>query len=197
MIGKIKTLIKGIKTLAIPRLEDLPYSESPPVQFVYEETANVFLGNYIWTNGASPLTPNRPILDNALYYFREITLGADIERLDFESNTVVTPDFQMFRASDGNAPLFREAITMVSFYEKMTYRLVWSPGRAGDVLQADFTGQLVQGVNLVGKASVTLKAVITAQEITDENFIKAFRSIKYPNVTDRSVIDSVEESYVQ
>jgi len=194
MIKKIKQLIAGIKTLAIPRIEDLPYFDSPPVQFVYEETANIVLGNYIWTAGASALTPARPILDNALYYFRDITLSADISELDFEANIVTNPQFQMFRISDANAPLFREAITMVKFYERLPYRLVWVPGRASDVLNADFTGQLVQGPALVGKTSITLKAIVTAQEIVDDNFIKAVRDYKYPNITDSSIVDSVEAS---
>ena len=195
MIGKIKQLIRGISTLSIPRLEDLPYFNSPPVQFVYEETATLALGNYVWAGGASALTPTRPILDNAMYYFREVTLSADISELDFESALVTNPTFQMFRVSDGNAPLFREAITMVKYYDKMTYRLVWVPGRASDVLSADFVGQLFQTGALLGKGSITLKAVVTAQEIVDDSFIKAVRDYKYPNLSNMEIVRSVEESY--
>lgn len=195
MIGEIKRLVKGVKTMFIPRLEDLPYFNSPPIQFVYEETASLNLGNYIWTGGASALTPNRPILDNALYYFREITMSADISVLDFESAKVTTPNFQMFRESDASAPLFREAVQMPTYLQRQQYRLVWVPGRADDVLFADFVGQLTQTPALLGKASITLTAIVTAQEIVDDNFIKAVRDYKYPNIGDMPIVQSVEDSH--
>ena len=71
------------------------------------------------------------------------------------------------------------------------------PGRSNDVLFADFVGQLVQTPSLLGKTSITLTAVVTAQEIVDDNFIKAVRDYKYPNINNSSILRSVGGSYEQ
>lgn len=179
LIDELGKLVRGIRVLAVPRIEDLPYHTSPPIQFVYESTATLALGLYVWADPPSPLTPNRPILDNALYYFRNITLTADTEVLDYTSNIVTSPQFFMYRESDLNTVLFREPVLMNTFYEQFAYPLVWESHRGADRLRAGFTGSLVQGPGLVGKASITLKAIITATEIVDKNFIEIFRS-NYP-----------------
>jgi len=178
-ISGVSRLINGIKTLAVPRLEDLPYWTSPPIQFVYESTATLALGNYIWNDPPTALVPNRPIRPNFLYYFRNITLSADIEELDFTANIVTSPQFFTFLDSTGRAVLFREPLVMNKFYQQFDYRLVWRTLTDPDTLRAAFVGQLVQGPGLIGKASITLKAIISAQEIVDDGYVKQFVT-KYP-----------------
>ena len=173
-------LIAGIKVLGVPRAEDLPYNTSPPIQFTYESTVNLSLGYYLWDDPATALVPSRPILNNALYYFRSITLTADIEQLDFTTNLVNVPQFFMFKESNGDAILFREPINMNTFYQNFDYRLFWQSHRANDVLKAAFRGSLIQGAGLIGKPDITLKAIISAQEIVDEGFINKFK-LSYPS----------------
>lgn len=163
----------------IARLEDLPYWSSPPIQFVYESTANLSLGAYTWADTPSLFTPNRPIRENVLYFFRNITLAADTSEFDFTANIASTPLFYTFRESDAEAVLFREPIQMNKFYEDFVYRLVWETHRVDDVLLGAFVGSLIQGPALVGKANITLKAIISAQEIVDEHYVNLFKS-HYP-----------------
>jgi hypothetical protein len=172
--------LSGVKALNVPRMEDLPYISSPPVQFVYQSTALLALGQYTWIDNPSPLTIQRPILNNALYFFRSITLTADTEELDFTANVVNTPAFNMFRVSDASTPLFREGVLMPSFFQQMEYRLCWMSKRGGDSLLGTFRGSLIQGPGLIGKAAVTLKATVTAQEIVDKEYIALFTNHSYP-----------------
>lgn len=163
-----------IDVTGVPRIEDLPYWDSPPIQFVYESETALALGSYTWADAASALTPDRPLIDNALYYFRHISLAADVSELDFTANIVTTPLFYTFRQSDAKTVLFREPIQMNKFYNDFDYRFAWKSQKGSDQLFAAFRGVLVQGAAFIGKASITLKAVISAQEIVGEHFIDKF-----------------------
>lgn len=175
----VGNLIGGIKTLNIPRLEDLPYATSPPVQYVYESTASLNLGVYVWNDDPSVLSPNRPVLSKAVYFFRNISLTADIEELDFSAALVTTPGFFIFKKADAKAVLFREPVQMNKFYDQFDYRLTWWSEQDNDQLFGAFRGTLTQTPALIGKTSVTLKAVITAQEIADDNYVQLFKTA-YP-----------------
>jgi len=170
----------------VPRVEDLPYFTSPPIEFVYQKTANVSAGSYTWTDAPSAITPNRPLMHNSLYYFRSITLAANIDELDFTSNIQViagvpqTPQFQMYLKSRAKAVLFREPILMVKYLQNFDYRLTWVTQRENDTIYASWNGILLQGAALVGKASITLTAIISAQEVVDENFVGLFLK-QYPD----------------
>jgi hypothetical protein len=163
----------------IPRVEDLPYITSPPIEFTYRSTRPVSAGLYTWADRPSVLTPARPLIVNSLYYFRSVTLAADIEELDFTSNINTVPTFQMFLKSRAKTILFREPIYMVKFFQNFEYRFAWITQQESDQLFAAFAGVLVQGAGLVGKASITLTAVISAQEVVDEAFVRKFREA-YP-----------------
>jgi hypothetical protein len=174
------------RRLIVPRLEDLPYWTSPPIQFVYEQTVPVALGAFDWPrlDNANPpalFTPDRSLVDNALYYFRNISLAADISELDFEANIVTTPRFYPYLTADGKTTvLFREPIVMNKFYQDYEYRYIWLRSKGNNQLLGKFVGNLIQGPNLVGKSSVTLKAVISAQEIVDEEFVDLITKQPYP-----------------
>jgi len=171
--------IGGVKTLNVGRLEDLPYMSSPPIQFVYESTTSLLLGAYQWSDIPSPLTPNRPLLHNATYFFRNITLTADVEELDFTTNIVTTPEFQTYLQSTARTQQYREAILMPKFLQQFEFRFLWQTPMENDQLFATFKGILNQGAGLIGKTSITLKAIISAQEIVDDNFTKLLKK-KYP-----------------
>lgn len=167
--------------LVVPRIEDLPYWDSPPIQFVYESTAPLLGGSYYWNDVPSPLSPQRPLVDNAVYYFRSISLIAEIDEIDFESNITDAPQFYTFLTADAKAVLFREPIVMNKYYTQFDYRLVWSRARGANQLLGAFTGTLLQGPTLIGKTAITLKAIISAQEIVNEQFNELLRQKSYPS----------------
>lgn len=173
-------LIAGIRALNVPRAEDLPYWSSPPIQFVYESTATLALGTYTWTDTPSALTPDRPILNNALYFFRSISLVADVSELDFQLSISTTPQFQTYLVGDSRAPHFREPILMNKYYDQFAYRLWWMSAQGeDDQLLGTFRGVITQTANLIGKTSITLKAIISAQEVVDEHYVNLFKEC-YP-----------------
>jgi hypothetical protein len=159
----------------IPRIEDMPYKTSPPIEFVYRSSAAFVAGFYTWADQPTALVPDRPLMENVLYYFRSITFSADIEELDFTSCIVTMPQFQMYLKSNAKAILFREPVYMVKFLQNFEYRFAWLTQRSGDQLRASFNGVLNQNANLVGKTPITLTAVISAQEIVDDKFIARFK----------------------
>jgi len=165
----------------VPRLEDLPYSSSPPIEFTYTSSAPFASGKYTWNDPPSSLTPNRPVMANCLYYFRSITFIADIQELDYVSDVVTVPKFQMYLRSTGKTILFREPIYMVKYFQNFDYRLTWISQKDEDILYAGFTGVLDQSTNTVGKADISLTTIISAQEIVDQGFIRMFKDM-YPAV---------------
>lgn len=186
----MKRLIQAVRYLYVPRAEDLPYWGSPPIQYVYESTAILSAGFYTWADAPSALTPDRPVRPNVLYFFRNISMSADVEELDFTSAIVNTPEFNTHLKSDAKAPLFREPVLMNKFYDQFEYRLWWSSQQGGDSstrvnadrLFGSWAGVLSQTPALVGKQSITLKAIITAQEVSDEYYINQFRTNPYPRM---------------
>jgi hypothetical protein len=180
-VGDLLTrFIGGIRMLAVPRIEDLPYWTSPPIQFVFESTATLAFGQYVFTGVAAASPVPRPLRSNVLYYFRNISLVADIDEGDFQSSISTTPVFQVYKQSENGLQLFREPIRMSTFFDQFDYRLVWQTQNDGDTLTASFFGTLTQIPALLGKASITLKAIIAAQEILDDRFTRMFRDHSYP-----------------
>jgi hypothetical protein len=165
----------------IPTVTDLSLN-SEPVLFVYQSTAVLALGSYIWNDPPSPLTPPRPLIDNAAYLIRSITLAADVSALDFETNITTTPQFFTFLTGDAKAVLFREPIQMPKYFDQLSYPKVWYRGRGDNVMLASFTGILMQGAGLIGKTSITLKAIVAAEEIVDEGYIDLLVHHQYPKV---------------
>lgn len=166
----------------IPRIEDLPYWSSPPVQFVYESSASLLAGSFYWNDTQTALTPDQPLLDNAVYYFRSITLTSNISELEFTGAITTTPQFYTFLTADQKAVLFREPIQMNMYYQQFDYRFVWSRAKGSNRLLAAFTGTLFQTAGLIGVQTISLKAVISAQEIVDDSFNDMLRHHSYPPI---------------
>jgi hypothetical protein len=89
------------------------------------------------------------------------------------------PQFYAFLNSDSNAVMFREPLIMNKFYQQFVFPYAWRTQQEDDQIMAAFNGQLAQGMGLIGKASITLKAIISATEIVDDSFGKLFWE-KYP-----------------
>jgi hypothetical protein len=175
----------------IPRIEDLPYNSSKPIEFIYQSQVSLYGGQYKWADQPSPLAALRPLQVNTLYYFRTLTLSADIGEEDFTSCTTVMPNFQMFLTSQANSILFREPIYMGNFLQNFDYRFTFLTPQENDQLTGAFNGTLTQNANLIGVLYITLTAVISAQEITDDSFISLFTS-KYPANRKNDYIDIME-----
>lgn len=176
----------GISPVHVTRAEDLPYFDSPPIQFVYSSTAPLLGGMYTWTDAPSALLVNRPVMANALYFFRSISFIADIDEGDFEAAIGTVPQFQTYLRGDAQAVLFREPVLMCKYFNQFDYRFWFRRGKVNEQLLCSFQGILIQTAALIGKTSITLRAVISAQEITDENFIKNF-VLHYPDISGGSL----------
>lgn len=168
-------------TYLVPRLEDLPYFSSPAVQFVYKQTATLAAGSYIFASAPAQLTPPRPVMQNVVYYFRSLTISADIAENDYLSAITNVPTFQTFLKGTGRQIHFREPIVIAKYFQNFDYRLCWITQREDDEIFGSINGTLNQTAALIGKSSITISVVISVQEVVDQNFVKRFISASYPD----------------
>lgn len=174
---------------------DLPYFTSPPILFVYQQTANLdSSGNYVFSNQATPaaFTPNRPLNANVLYVFTDLAFSTDIAELDYAGAVTSAMSFSMYMQSGGTTPILREMIPLLT-YVPMPYRLsvlgeqAYNPamptalggGSSSAPKYNGFTGKiagtLLQTPSLLGKASITATLVFSVQEVSDGDYIEAYR----------------------
>lgn len=175
------------------RLGDIPYRTSPPLLFVYTETASLNAGVYDWpVGGKAAFTPSRPINANSLYLFQTMDFACDIDQADYQSAISSQMNFSMYLQSDAGSPALREPIPLVKYYQTIPYILnilgtellgeayqnssgiTPAQGYSFNRLLGDINGTLTQTPTLLGKTSITATMVFSVQEITDKNFIKDF-----------------------
>ncbi len=175
------------------RLNDIPYRTSPPLLFVYSNTAPLVAGMYtypIGTKGA--FTPSRPINPNSLYIFKTMDFAADVAEEDYLGAITTALNFSMYVQSDAGGPALREPIPLVKYLKTIPYVLnilgtemlgQAYPGSAAVTPTQGFEynrllgaigGVLTQTAPLLGKQTLTLTVVFSVQEITDRNFISDF-----------------------
>jgi flagellar biosynthesis component FlhA len=98
----------------------------------------------------------------------------------------------MYLQSDGGSPALREPVPLVKYYNILPYVLnilgtellgmayqnssgtSSAQGFTFNRLMGDVNGTITQTPALIGKASITATIVLSAQEISDRNFIKDF-----------------------
>lgn len=169
----------------VPRLEDLPYNSSPAIQFFYKKTVTLAAGVYTWSvTTPEVLSVLRPLIANSVYYFRSITVVADIDEGDYLSSLVTVPVFQMYLKSTGKQILFREPLVLGKYFQNFDYRLTWFTQREDDELYCSINGVLTQTANLIGKTSITISVILSAQEIVDSAYIARFTQKSYPQVSE-------------
>jgi hypothetical protein len=175
------------------RLIDIPYRTSPPLLFVYTESAALVAGAYAWPlGGKATFTPSRPINANSLYLFKTLDFACDVDQADFQSAVTTALSFSMYLQSDGGSPALREPVPLVKYYNILPYVLnilgtellgmayqnssgtSSAQGFTFNRLMGDVNGTITQTPALIGKASITATIVLSAQEISDRNFIKDF-----------------------
>lgn len=180
--------MNAFKPLRTARENELPYSSSPPIQFVYRSTTPLNAGKYIWNDAPSSLyfpisgtAGRRKILNTTLYYLRDITLTADIDEQDYVSAVSANsaspdciPYLTLHLDSRGSSSLLREPFLMSKFLQNFGYRQFFTVTQTPDELKGSFRGTLTQTPALIGKASITLSAIMSVQEITDQEYMRAF-----------------------
>ena len=176
------------------RENELPYSSSPPVQFVYRSTAPLSAGAYQWNDAPSALyfpisgptgATLRKILNTTMYYVRDITMTADIDEMDYtvaispgSASPLCIPYLTLHLDSRGMSSLFREPFLMPKFLQNFGYKHFFEVTQTPDQLRGSFHGTLIQTPALIGKTSITLTAIMSVQEVTDQEYMKAFK-IRY------------------
>jgi hypothetical protein len=192
---------QAMKYNQIPRITDIPFSSTNPIQFVYQSTATAAGGLYQWTDNPSALAVLRPLIVNSLYLIEEIYFAANVSEENFcagilplqtasalaklltKNNAIVMPQFQMYLQGAQNAPLFREAIAMPCFLRNFPYPKSWVTGVINDQLLASWNGTIAQAGALLGVATLTLTATVSALEIQDQAFIELFNK-NYPKASE-------------
>ncbi len=172
------------------RLIDIPYGKSPPVIFTYRQTATLAVGQYNFSGSGTTVAkqvfdPSRPLMPNALYLFETISFSMDVEPNDYQAAIATLPSFSAYLQSGSLGPALREPIVLDKYFENYPYRLHIMgalsmdkiSGAAGDTFNKLFGsigGVLNQTASLVGKGSITAVIKMTAQEVTDGEFISAY-----------------------
>jgi hypothetical protein len=175
------------------RLNDIPYRTSPPLLFVYTNTASLIAGKYTYDVGIkTAFTPSRPINPNSLYIFKTMDFAADVAVEDYLGAITTALNFSMYVQSDAGGPALREPIPLVKYLQTIPYVLnilgtemlgQAYPGNAAVTPTQGFEynrllgaigGVLTQTAPLLGKGTLTLTVVFSVQEITDRNFISDF-----------------------
>lgn len=170
----------------IPRIEDLPYYYSPPMQFTFTQSADLTLGQYPFLPVKATLGNNKNITDNTLLYIKAITFSADIPLLDYQQATKLStgltdiPRFSMFLQSEASgAPVFIDPIQLGDYFNDQEYKKLILAKQLPNRVSGFFEGTLQQTANLAGILEINLTMNIWVQSITDDDFINALRT-RYP-----------------
>lgn len=165
-------------------LDDIPYFNSPPIQYTFEQTATVNVsGNYVWPIAKEVLTPNIIVEPDVLYFIKTITFAADVGESDYQGAISVRPTFSLYLKSNQNNPQLMSPIECPKFYDNFDYNLAIFPGSGdsssegweGDSFLGTFLGSLIQTAPLVGKASIVLTMVMSVQMISDRSYLEHFK----------------------
>jgi len=174
----------------VPRIPDIPYHTSYPHQFVFQQTAPLALGEYVFDGTKALLTQQPQLIKDALYIFRHITLTADTSVGVYEeaigSSPGFTPDVprvQFFFAQGTGAPVFKTPIFMNTFIEGWEYTRAWQNQQSPQQLSANWQGKIRQTGALIGKPEITLKIIVAATEVTDEAYVNDFVHRSYPRTS--------------
>lgn len=178
------------------RINDIPYNDSPPLKFTYQQAAALSLGTYTFTAGTrQAFTPDRPINPNVLYHFRSLDFMVDVDEIDFTQNVGAWISFSMYLQSEAGSPALREPILLPKYFQNLEHTafILGSqmleaayPGGVANTTTQGFTfnrllgnlaGTVSQSTALLGKQSLNGIVLLTVQEIVDQEFIGAFMSL--------------------
>jgi hypothetical protein len=165
------------------RYQDVPIFNSPPVQFAFEQSITVNgAGNYVWPVNRQDESLGLDINEHSLYLFETYTFAADIDSEDYKGAISVRPTFRLYLKSEGANPQLKQPIQLPLYMNNFPYKMALLPRVAEtngvmteeNFLMGSFSGTLFQIPSLIGKRSINLVMVLSAQEVTNDDFILKF-----------------------
>jgi len=169
-----------------PRIGDLSYWTSPPMQFTYIQSAALTAGTYPFTASRGAMINAKNINAETLIYFYDMQFSADIGLLDYQQalklagGTTDVPRFSLFLESSRNAPVLQDPIYCQDYFDGQSYQLVIEPKQLPNAITAFFQGTLQQHAGLAGVTEINLIMTMFAQQITDDSYISEFKK-GYPS----------------
>lgn len=154
----------------------LPLTTSPPVLFQYQQTAELVGGQYEFVLSRNPFTPDRDLKASATYYFRTLTVSADVAEEHYASAILEIPKLSIYLKSGAGGPLFRDAVRIGKYLNNLPYEYAEDPAVDPNRLQGAISGRLNQIPSLIGKTSITLTVILAAQEIMDDGFNRSLKA---------------------
>lgn len=167
--------------LNVPRIGDIPYWSSPPMQFSFTEQVELSAGTYPMLAGRTPMINVKNLNESTLIYFYDMTFSVDIPQLDYQQALQLAaggtdiPNFNMFFQDNRNAPALQDPILLQNYFNAQEYRLLLEPKQTPNTLNAFFRGTLQQTAALAGVQFVNLTFTFFAQQIIDDSFIQQFK----------------------
>lgn len=154
-------------------------------------------------NGRVVGTPRADLNPAHLYIIEHFTFSADVSQEDYSGAIIddtaapdVTPGiprFHLYVQSETTGPILTQPIPLPQFYPEATFpkwRLYSKEasdfaGNAGvaflsmkstNQFEAAFEARLAQTAALLGKTSITMIFALSVLQVTDENFIRAYKA---------------------
>lgn len=148
----------------------VPLTVSNPILYQFSQTANLVGGHYEWVGTKAALSPDRSVLPSAMYWFRTVTVSADVAPEDYTAAIVTAPSFSLFLKQDAGALFFTDPIRLAQFMQNAPCEFARDPEADPNGFLGAITGKLKQIDALWGKTSITIFVTLTAQEIGDDKF---------------------------
>lgn len=99
----------------IARIEDLPYLNSPPLQFTFSQSAPIIAGKYTFNGGRAQIGNNKNLNDNTLFYIKSLSFSADIVKGAYQESLKLTrPDITGNTTASGQNKLIDSTATFLS-----------------------------------------------------------------------------------
>lgn len=165
----------------------LPLLTSPPILFQYRQTADLLAGSYEFVPGKYAFTPDRELNVSAMYWFRTLTVSADVGESDYAGAIASIPTLSLFLQQSAQGPFLREAVQIGKYFTNLPYEKCFTihssstPAAVANAPEAikgftgSISGTITQTAALLGKESITLTVLIAAQEIMDDGFNRSLR----------------------
>ena len=164
----------------------IPYWDSPPMQFSMSQTARLDFGVYKFLDasgnplGRTQLNGTKNITESSLLFFYDVSFSADIPILDYQQALNLTgandiPQFFLFLKSDAGSPQLKDPLLLQNYLERQRYILAIDPKVSNNSITGFFRGELAQTAALAGISVIDFTISFYVQEVTDEAYIKAFK----------------------
>lgn len=148
----------------------VPLTVSPPILFQFRQTANLVGGQYTFSGVPTVMTPDQPVNATAMYWFRTLTMSADVGPEDYSGAIATIPTFAMFLHQDAQGPVFYQPVQLGKFLDNLPYEFCIDPATDPNFFLGKVVGVLNNTPALLGKQSITITVILAAQQIMDDAF---------------------------